>query len=120
MTLAAHILVSTVAIIHVYIAIFEMFLWEKRGPKVFRSFDDEIFPKTVILAKNQGLYNAFLAAGLVWSLLIDDNLWQQRVATCFLSMVAIAGIYGALTAERRIVFVQTLPAIAAISLVWIN
>ena len=73
---------------------FEMFAWETRGPKIFRNFPRELFPKTKALAANQGLYNGFLAAGLIWSILISDPQWSFNVATFFLSCVIIAGIYG--------------------------
>lgn len=85
-------LVGLVAFIHIYIMIFEMFLWTKRGPKVFSSFPKDLFEKTTALAANQGLYNGFLAAGLIWSLLISDPGWSQNVATFFLACVAVAGV----------------------------
>ncbi len=119
MSVAATVVVALIALIHVYIAIFEMFLWEQRGPKVFSSFDRDLFPKTVALAQNQGIYNAFLAAGLIWSLFISTDDWQRNVAVAFLLMVAVAGVVGALTAERRIAFVQTVPAVIGLVLVLI-
>ena len=92
-----------------------MFLWESRGPKVFTSFPDDLFAQTKVMAANQGLYNGFLAAGLLWALLfIKDVTWKKHVALFFLICVAFAGIYGALTVSKSIVFVQTLPAIFAI------
>ncbi len=108
------ILVGFVALIHVYIMIFEMFLWEMRGPKVFGSFPKDLFPKTTALAGNQGLYNGFLAAGLIWSMLIGDPAWSKNVATFFLLCVAVAGLYGAATADKKIILVQTLPASVAL------
>lgn len=86
-----------------------------RGPKVFRSFPRELFGQTTALAQNQGLYNAFLAAGLVWALLIPDPVWQRHVAVFFLGCVAVAGVVGALTAERKILFVQTVPALLGLA-----
>ncbi len=109
-------IIGFVAFLHLYILWFEMFAWEKRGPKVFRGIDKDLFPKTKVFAANQGLYNGFLAAGLIWSLLIDDVVWRQNVALFFLGCVAVAGIYGALTAEKRIFFIQALPAIIGIIL----
>ena len=93
-----------------------MFLWTTRGPKVFRNFPKDLFEPTKTLAANQGLYNGFLAAGLLWSLLISDEIWQKNVALFFLGCVTVAGIYGALTASKKIFYIQALPAIAAIVL----
>lgn len=116
MDLAIKILIGLIAFIHIYIWIFEMFLWESRGPKVFRNFSKDLFPKTKALAANQGLYNAFLAAGLIWSFFIGSVEWSQNVALFFLSCVAIAGIYGAASADRKIFFIQAFPALIAIVL----
>ncbi len=115
MPLIAKIIVALVALMHLYILWFEMFAWTTRGPKVFKSLDRDLFEPTKTLAANQGLYNGFLAAGLLWSLLIGDPVWQINVALCFLIFVAVAGIYGAATAERRIFFVQALPALLGIA-----
>lgn len=109
--------VGGVALLHIYILYFEMFAWETRGKKVFKSIPEDLFPKTKTLAANQGLYNGFLAAGLIWSFFISDLVWKHNVALFFLSCVAIAGIYGALTASRRIFFVQALPALLTIMLI---
>ena len=108
------ILIALIAFLHLYILWFEMFAWTTRGPKVFASFPKDLFEPTKTLAANQGLYNGFLSAGLIWSLLIGDPAWAQNVATCFLLFVAIAGIYGAATASRKILYVQTIPAILAL------
>lgn len=69
------------------------------------------------MAANQGLYNGFLAAGLLWTFFIEHAEWQQNVAIFFLGCVAIAGIYGTVTAERKIFFVQALPALVALALI---
>ena len=94
-----------------------MFAWETRGPKVFKKFPKDLFPKTKALAANQGLYNGFLAAGLIWSLTITNQNWSQNISILFLSFVAVAGIYGALTAERKIFFVQSVPALITLALI---
>ncbi|SFI42552.1 DUF1304 domain-containing protein [Jannaschia pohangensis] len=120
MGLIASILVGLIALLHLYICWFEMFAWERRGPKVFPAFDRDLFARTVSMAGNQGLYNGFLAAGLIWSLLIGDPAWAARVATFFLICVAVAGLYGAVTASRRILFVQTVPAGLALLAVWLT
>ena len=115
MHIITKVLIGLIAIIHSYILVLEMFLWESRGPKVFTSFPDDLFAQTKVMAANQGLYNDFLAAGLLWALLfIKDVTWKKHVALFFLICVAVAGIYGALTVSKSIVFVQTLPAIFAI------
>lgn len=114
------ILIGLVAVIHCYILWLEMFAWTTRGPKVFRNFPKDLFPKTVKLAANQGLYNGFLAAGLIWTFFITDFSWMQNVAIFFLSCVAIAGIYGTLTASKEIFYVQALPAMLALTLIFIQ
>ncbi len=114
MSLLSNVLVVIVALLHVYIMVFEMFLWTKRGPKIFRSFPTDLFEPTKTMAANQGLYNGFLAAGLLWSVVISDPVWQKNVALCFLVYVLVAGIYGALTVEKRILFVQSVPALLGI------
>lgn len=110
MNIVAQFIIGFIALLHIYIMIFEMFMWTTRGPKVFRSFPKDLFEPTKAMASNQGLYNGFLAAGLIWSLLISDNVWQVNVAVCFLLFVLVAGLYGAATASRSILFVQALPA----------
>lgn len=117
MSVVAVILVALIAVLHIYIAWFEIFAWETRGPKVFASFPRDLFPPTKAMAANQGIYNAFLAAGLIWALLIGDPVWQGRVALFFLGCVAVAGLFGALTASRKILFVQTVPAVLAMAAV---
>ena len=85
------------------------------GKKTFKgSLPDELFKPTKGLAANQGLYNGFLSAGLIWSLFIGDAVWAKNVAIFFLGCVIVAGIYGALSASRKIFFVQALPAIIAL------
>ena len=116
--LPSSILIALIAALHIYILWFEMFAWTTRGPKVFRSFPKDLFEPTKALAANQGLYNGFLAAGLIWSLLIGDPAWHFNVALCFLLFVAVAGIYGALSAARNIFFIQALPALIAIVMLW--
>jgi putative membrane protein len=119
-SMALSIIIGLVAFIHIYILIFEMFMWESRGPKVFRKFPKDLFPKTKALAANQGLYNGFLAAGLIWTFFIDNAEWQQNVSFFFLSCVAVAGIYGAITSERKIFFIQALPALMGLLLLSIS
>jgi putative membrane protein len=112
----ALIFVGLVAVIHIYIMWLEMFAWTTRGPKVFRNFPPTLFPPTKTLAANQGLYNGFLAAGLIWTLMIGDYVWQRNVGCFFLGCVAVAGLYGAATASRKILYVQALPALLGLAL----
>ena len=114
MHLIAQILTAFVVLIHIYIVWLEMFAWTTRGRKVFKTFPKELFEPTKALAANQGLYNGFLAAGLIWSFFIADPVWQVNIRFFFLGCVAVAGIYGAWTADKKILMVQTLPAVAAI------
>ncbi|MGA0555779.1 DUF1304 domain-containing protein [Larkinella sp. VNQ87] len=116
MQLLTQLLIGLVALLHLYILWLEMFAWTTRGPKVFKNFPAHLFPATKALAANQGLYNGFLAAGLLWSLLIGDPAWQRNVAYFFLGCVAVAGLYGAATADRKIFVTQALPALVTIGL----
>jgi len=108
------ILIGLVALEHIYILWIEMFAWESAGKRTFKSLPDELFKPTKGLAANQGLYNGFLAAGLIWTFFISDILWKTNISVFFLSCVSIAGIYGAATADKKIFFVQALPAILAL------
>ena len=116
MEILTKIIIGLVAFEHLYIMYFEMFAWETTGKKTFKSLPEELFKPTKGLAANQGLYNGFLAAGLIWSFFISDSVWSFNVALFFLLCVAVAGIYGALTASKKIFFVQSIPAILAIFL----
>ena len=108
-------LTALVAIEHLYILWMEMFAWETAGKKTFgKSLPHELFKPTKGLAANQGLYNGFLVAGLAWSFLIENADWSMNIRLFFLACVAIAGIFGALTASKKIFFVQALPALIAI------
>ena len=105
------ILVGLVAVQHLFIMIMEMFLWEKRGPSIFKAFDKALFTKTTAIAKNMGLYNGFIAGGLIWSLFISDPVWSRNIAMYFLACVAIAGVYASFTAEKSIFVKQSVLAI---------
>ncbi len=111
----ANILISLIAILHIYILYLEMFAWETAGKKAFKgAMPDDLFKPTRTLAANQGLYNGFLAAGLIWSLFIKDQEWHTNVAMFFLICVLIAGLYGAATASKKILYIQAVPAMIAI------
>jgi len=114
----ANILVGVVALEHLYILYLEMFAWETKGKKAFKgSLRPELFAPTKVLAANQGLYNGFLAAGLIWSFFITDHEWSTNVALFFLGCVIVAGIYGAITASKKIFFIQAVPALLALGAV---
>ena len=103
-------LVLLIALLHLWILVLEMFLWETpRARKAFGTTQD-FASQTRVLAANQGLYNGFLAAGLIWALVAGVHQAGWAPALFFLSAVAVAGLYGGMTANRRILFVQTVPA----------
>jgi putative membrane protein len=111
----AGILVALVAAVHVYIVVLEMFLWKTpRGQKAF-GLTPEFAEQTAVLAGNQGLYNGFLAAGLFWGL-VADNFGAK---VFFLACVIVAGLYGAATANKKILFIQTVPATLALLFVFL-
>ena len=103
--------------IHVYIVVLEMALWKTRGPKVFR-ITPEKAAETAAMASNQGLYNGFLVAALVIGLVAPDPAVNASFALFGLICVAVAGIWGAITVNKRILFVQTVPAVVALVLGW--
>ncbi len=114
MNTVAQILTALVAIEHLYILYIEMFAWETLGRKTFKgALPDELFAKTKGLAANQGLYNGFLAAGLLWSFLIADAEWATNIRIFFLGCVVVAALYGAFKSSKSILLKQGLPAILA-------
>lgn len=116
MDLIIKILIGLVAFLHLYFLWFEMFAWTTRGPKIFSTFPRDLFEPTKSMAANQGLYNGFLSAGLIWTYFIENPEWKSNITLFFLGCVAVAGIYGALTVTKKIFFIQALPALIAIVL----
>jgi putative membrane protein len=115
MSLVANIAVLLIALLHIYILVLEMFLWSTpRGLRVFGNSVEKA-ELTKVLAANQGLYNGFLAAGLLWGLSLGAG--GGAIKIFFLLCVIVAGLYGGATANRRILFVQALPAAIALGLV---
>jgi putative membrane protein len=115
----ANLLVAVVAALHVYFLILEMFLWTKPlGLKTFRNSPEKA-AQSAVLAANQGLYNGFLAAGLVWGLLHGDAAFAFQLKVFFLLCVIVAGLYGAASVSRRIIYVQAAPAALALLLLWL-
>lgn len=111
------ILTGVVALIHCYILILEMFLWDKpQGLKAF-GMTPQLTADTKVLAANQGLYNGFLAAGLLWGIWLGEA--GDSIKVFFLLCVAVAGVFGAVTVSRKILYVQTIPAVIALLAVWL-
>lgn len=115
MSVAADLAVALVALLHLLFLVLEMFLWTKPiGRRTF-GLSRELAEETAALAANQGLYNGFLAAGLLWSLLAEAQGFSLKIF--FLGCVIVAGLFGAATAKRSILFVQALPGAVALALV---
>ncbi len=112
--IAANVVVGIVALLHVYFLVLEMFLWTTPTGRRTFGLDADFAQKSKALAANQGLYNGFLAAGLIWGLLAGGTVgFQAKVF--FLACVVVAGVYGAVTVNRRILYVQAVPAASASS-----
>lgn len=120
MQVIAAVMVTIVAALHAYFLVLEMFLW--RTPFGRRTFNttQEVADSSAVLAANQGLYNGFLAAGLLWGLIAYGVVSGRAVLTFFLACVVIAGVYGAATVNRRIALIQSLPAAVALGFVWLS
>ena len=119
MEILIKIIIGIVAILHLYFLWLEMFVWTTKAKKVFRAFPDDLFEKTKTMAANQGLYNGFLAAGLIWTFFISDPIWSENIALFFLGCVLVAGLYGAYSVDKKIFFVQGIPAMIGIILLLI-
>ena len=114
MTMAANIAIAIVALLHAYFLVLEMFLWDKPfGRRIFKT-TPEFAAASKALAANQGLYNGFLAAGLVWGLALGAPGVDVKVF--FLACVVVAGLFGGATVNRNIMFVQAVPAIIGLAL----
>lgn len=116
----ANILVALVAALHIYFLVLEMFLWTK--PKGLQTFGNtlEKAQASAVLAANQGLYNGFLAAGLIWGLVHPDPAFGFQIKVFFLLCVIVAGLYGGYSVSKRIIIVQALPAAIALILLWLS
>ena len=121
MSFLAQFMIAFVAIVHLYILWMEMFAWETAGKRTFKkALAAELYTPTKGLAANQGLYNGFLSAGLLWTFMITDALWKSNISIFFLSCVIIAGAYGAWSTDKKIFFVQSVPAILALVFVLLS
>lgn len=119
MNAIANILVVIVAALHVYFLALEMFLWTKPlGLRVFGNSPEKA-ADSAVLAANQGLYNGFLAAGLAWGLVQPNITFAFQIKVFFLSCVIVAGLYGAASVSRKILFVQAVPAMLALAVLWL-
>jgi putative membrane protein len=118
MTQVTNAVIALVAGLHGYFLVLEMFLWDTPFGRRTFNMTAQVSASSKVLAANQGLYNGFLAAGLVWSLLTEHDAWQVKIF--FLSCVVVAGIYGGITASRKIFFVQALPGLIGLVLVHID
>lgn len=119
MLVLANFLIAVVAALHLYFLVLEMFLWTKPlGLKTFRNSLEKA-TDSAVLAANQGLYNGFLAAGLIWGLVHGNPAFAFQIKTFFLLCVIVAGAYGAATVSRRILYVQAAPAALALILLWL-
>lgn len=107
------LLIGLIAVLHVYILVLEIFLWDK--PYGLKAFGNSLEKAqlTKVLAQNQGLYNGFLAAGLFWALIAPET-YAVALANFFLGCVLVAGIYGGLTASKKIIYIQAVPALIAL------
>jgi putative membrane protein len=118
MSIIAKTLIALIAIEHIYILVLEMFLWTKPRTRKAFGMSAEQAEQSKVLAANQGLYNGFLAAGLIWSL-IAPATYATQLALFFLGCVVVAGIYGGATANRRIWLMQALPGAVALLAAWL-
>lgn len=116
--LAANIVVAVLAALHLYFLVLEMFLWDKPAGRRAFGLTPEFAAATKTLAANQGLYNGFLAAGLVWGLWLGAGGFAVKLF--FTGCIVVAGLFGAATASRKILFVQALPALLALSLLLLS
>lgn len=108
------IIIGVVAVQHYFIMLMEMFMWEKRGPSIFKSFEKKLFSETTAMAKNLGIYNGFLATALLLTLFITDAMWFHNIALFSLCCVIVAGAYASFTAEKTIFLKQSLLAVVGV------
>lgn len=111
MSLISKVLIALIALEHIYILYIEMFAWTTLGKKISPQSRTDFYTITKSMAANQGLYNAFIVAGLIWSLIIKDPLWSHNIGLFFTACIFIAGSFGGLTTSKGIFLKQGLPAL---------
>ncbi len=120
MTILINVLIASIGLLHFWFLTLEMFLWQKPiGLKTFRN-SPEMAKSTAVLAANQGLYNGFIGAGLIISLILTDGYTSSTFKIYFLSCVVVAGIFGARTVSKKIFFMQALPAMITLMLFFLT
>ena len=112
------LVIGLIALLHVYILVLEMFLWDKPAGRRAFGHSQEMASLSKVLAANQGLYNGFLAAGLFWGLYLGQAGFD--IKAFFLGCIFVAGLYGGFTAKRKIIYIQSLPAVIGFVLLWLN
>jgi putative membrane protein len=120
MSTLANIVIAIIALMHLWFLILEMFLWDKPTGRRAFGLTPEFATQSKVLAANQGLYNGFLAAGLIWGLVLGNAPEGMHVKIFFLACVFIAGLYGGFTATRKVLWIQAAPALAGLVLVLLS
>jgi putative membrane protein len=120
MSTLANIVIAIIALMHVWFLILEMFLWDKPTGRRAFGLSPEFAAQSKVLAANQGLYNGFLAAGLIWGLILGSAPEGMHVKIFFLACVFVAGLYGGFTATRKVLWIQAAPALVALILVGLS
>ena len=120
MSTLANILIAIIALMHLWFLILEMFLWDKSTGRRAFGLTPEFATQSKVLAANQGLYNGFLAAGLIWGLILGGTPEGMHVKIFFLACVLIAGLYGGFTATRKVLWIQGLPALIGLVLILLS
>jgi putative membrane protein len=120
MSMLANLVIAIIAAMHCWFLVLEMFLWDKPTGRRAFGLTQEFAAQSKVLAANQGLYNGFLAAGLIWGLLLGNTAEALHVKIFFLACVFIAGLYGGFTATRKVLWIQAAPALVALVLVWLS
>lgn len=118
-TAMTNFLLVLIIILHLWFLIFEMFLWRTKLARKTFKMSQELADSSAILAKNQGLYNGFLVAGLVWSMMTNDSNLAFQLKLFFLSCISLAGIFGAITASLFIFFLQAMPSLLALIILFL-
>jgi len=120
MSTLANIVIAIIALMHLWFLVLEMFLWDKPAGRRAFGLTPEFAAQSKVLAANQGLYNGFLAAGLIWGLILGNAAEGTHVKTFFLACILVAGVYGGFTATRKVLWIQAMPALIGLALVLLS